>query len=345
LQTNILKSAGEGCFSWQLLKKVISTLIPLSALLLVGCASSGHRSRQEYVNSEIEKRIGRASVPASALHWAREDARPPTAEAEVPDGIDLEDGVSQDEAIALALWNNGAFHQALAQLGLSRADVIQAGLFTNPTFSILFPWGPKQLEFAATFPLEAIWLRPRRLAVAKVEDQRIGESLVQHGLDLVRDVKVNYSDLLLARDRERLGQEAVQLRRRIADIAEARLQAGDVSELEISSARVDAVLAREEGQRLEKDTAIAGARLRSLLGMDAHEPKFEFKAANDLPAFKTDRAILVKEAYAARPDLRRSLAGSLNIAAVPIACRLRKTDRSVGQERAAFEGEQSRERR
>ena len=101
---------------------------------------------------------------------------------QLPAGIEMADGIDADEAVALALWNNPLFQENLSKLGLARGDLAQAGLLANPTLSVLFPLGPKQLEFTATFPLEALWLRPRRVAIARLEAERVANGLVQNGL-------------------------------------------------------------------------------------------------------------------------------------------------------------------
>jgi cobalt-zinc-cadmium efflux system outer membrane protein len=118
------------------------------------------------------------------------------------------------------------------------------GLLSNPTLSVLFPLGPKQLEFAATFPLEALWLRPRRQTIARLDAERVAEGLVQSGLDLVRDVTAALSDLELARDRARLACEQVVLRERSQLIIEQRERGGESSRLEVSAALVETLRAR-----------------------------------------------------------------------------------------------------
>ena len=89
-------------------------------------------------------------------------------EPELPAGVTAEDGLTQDEAVAIALWNSPTFLVNLADLGIARADVAQAGLLRNPVFSLLLPWGPKQLEATLRWPIDALWQRPRRLAAARV---------------------------------------------------------------------------------------------------------------------------------------------------------------------------------
>src|SRR6185503_19638426 len=158
---------------------------------------------------------------------------------ELPPHVSLEDGISEDEAVATALWNNAPFHAALADLGIARADLLQAGQLSNPNFSVLFPMGPKQAEFALTLPVEALWIRPRRMAVAKLNERKVAEQLVQRGLDLIRNVRVAFADVALAQDRAGLAQVALTVQTNIAHIARVRLEAGDASELESSTARVD----------------------------------------------------------------------------------------------------------
>ena len=44
-----------------------------------------------------------------------------------------------DSAVQIALLNNRALRATLEEIGISRADLIQAGLLRNPEFSAAFP--------------------------------------------------------------------------------------------------------------------------------------------------------------------------------------------------------------
>ena len=105
-------------------------------------------------------------------------------------------------------WAESRVPEALAALGFARADVLQAGLLSNPVFSILFPLGAKQLEFALKLPAEALLLRPKRLDVARLEGDRIAERLVQSGLDVVRDVRIGWAEARRAAGRARVAADA-----------------------------------------------------------------------------------------------------------------------------------------
>ncbi len=93
------------------------------------------------------------------------DARlDPAAAAGLPPSVDAGDGLSSDEAVSIALWNNAAFQVTVSQLGFAKADFVEAGLLANPVLSLLFPLGPKQLEATLRWPAELLRERPRRQA-------------------------------------------------------------------------------------------------------------------------------------------------------------------------------------
>jgi len=276
------------------LKFLKEFVLVLAVSTFAGCAGKSVHVERRHLSDDMQGRTG---------HTLRPDA---VATNQLPPGVELTDSISGDEAVAVALWNNAAFQENLSKLGLARGDLAQAGLLSNPTFSILFPLGPKQLEFAATFPLEAVWLRPRRVTIARLDAERVADGLVQNGVDLIRDVRAGLSDLELARDRMRLSREGVALRERIAQIAEGRQRAGEGSELETIAAQAEAVRARDEALRLEHDAIVAQERLVHLLGLTGVVTDASFSRAAIPPTLASARRDLERQALAARPDLRAS---------------------------------------
>jgi cobalt-zinc-cadmium efflux system outer membrane protein len=250
----------------------------------------------------------------------------------LPEGVSLEDGVTEDEAVAIALWNNPALQAELTALGVARADVIQAGLLTNPQLTMIFPFSFRILEAAANWPIEAIWQRPRRVAAARLEQERVAESLVSRALDLARDARLAYAEYAAAQTRADIAEEITRERREIAVIINARLRAGDISELETSAAGADARLAEERAARFTRDAELAKERLRSLLGFGAESPDLNLIVPQTTLAPAADRIIsaqastasplptaadeleslneLIKQALEARPELK---AGELAI--------------------------------
>ncbi len=227
----------------------------------------------------------------------------------IPESVSIADGLSEDEAVTLALWNNAAFQETLADLGLSRADLVNAGMLPNPTFSMLIPVGAKPLELTAKYPFEILWLRPKRVAAAKLDYERTAQRLVQSGLDLIRDVRVAFADVMLADERLKSATETQSLNTGIADVARARLRAGDASELEAAQADVDVVQAQEQLKRTRQDAQMSRERLRNLLGLGLSQWTEQI-AASALPGrleYSVD--VLLTNALVARPDLRAAEVG------------------------------------
>jgi cobalt-zinc-cadmium efflux system outer membrane protein len=90
-------------------------------------------------------------------------------ETSIPPGVDLADGLTEDEAVAVALWNNAAYQEVLTQLGISRAQLLDAGLLGDPQLTLFFPLGPKQLEFTIFQSIDFLWLRPVRVRAAELD--------------------------------------------------------------------------------------------------------------------------------------------------------------------------------
>lgn len=262
---------------------------------LSGCVSPSNDVTK--VSNELERRSGHALT----------NAKP--GEIVMPSSVSFDDGLSEDEAVTLALWNNAAFQETLADLGLSRADLVQAGMLPNPTLSMLFPVGAKPFELTAKYPLEAFWLRPRRVAAAKLDYERTAQRLVQGGLDLIRDVRLACADLGLANQRLALAETTEKLNRAIAEQAQARLRAGEASELEVATANIDTLQAKEQFARAAQDARVARERLRFQMGLGVEHWQSSLQESPVPTGLDRDVSLLVTNALAARPDLRATELG------------------------------------
>ncbi len=275
-----------------------ATFLGLAAFALTlapGCATRAPVTPQDAAD-RLQTRTGAAPRVAGA------------GPAEIPAGIRLEDGVTADEAVAIALWNNAPFQVSLSDVGFARADLLDAGVLTNPVLSLLFPIGPKQLEATLLWPVAVLWERPRRVAMARLAADAAGHRLVQAGLDLVLAVRSAHADLGLAVDRQRLATETAGLLAHIDTLTQSRLAAGDISELDARAARVDTARGQQDAERAVHDVAIATARLRLLLGLSGDAPAFDV-SPSPIAAACGPTADLLREALVARPDVRAAELG------------------------------------
>jgi cobalt-zinc-cadmium efflux system outer membrane protein len=264
----------------------------LGLLALGGCASAPLAATRDTVSAQLVNRTGLGLAPA-----------PVPGQLYLPNGIALSNGLVEDEAVLVALWNNAAFSEQLSDLGIARGDLIQAGLLPNPEF-VYYPGVPERpFKYLFDFPLESLWLRPIRRAAALRESTRVGHRVTQAGLDLARDVRLAFADVLVARDRARVNQEAVELRNSIAKLAQVRLKEGDISEQEAITARIDSMVATQTLTKTVFDSALAEERLRNLMGTGCDRSPLSLWTGVVPLCVDQDVEELACEAIRTRPDV------------------------------------------
>lgn len=271
-------------------------MLALACMVTAGCASSPYD--RAWVSSEL------STLAAPVGPGVAE-------EASLPPGVVDSAPLDERTAVAVALWNSAALQADMAQLGVSRADLAEAGALPNPTFSLLMPVGPRTLETSLLLPLFSLWQRPARVAAAKVQVEQVARGLVQNGLDVARDVRLAHSDWVRAEGRCVALEELAALWAHTRELVEARQAAGDASLVEVASLRAEAWLAEDASRRSRTDVTLARERLRLLMGV-ARSPLFQ--TALPLASPRDARALrplpdLVRLALAARPDVRATELG------------------------------------
>ena len=115
---------------------------------LAGCSSVPCGCDRDGLSSDLAARTDHALGPAAGC-----------GEIVLPNGAALADGLTEDEAVLIALWNNAVFQEQLAELGIARGDLIQAGLLAEPRGRLLLSRHRQALQvrrrFSARGPLAA----------------------------------------------------------------------------------------------------------------------------------------------------------------------------------------------
>jgi cobalt-zinc-cadmium efflux system outer membrane protein len=246
-----------------------------------------------------------AALRARTSHGIRVDG-----DRSLPPDVTLEDGLTENEAVSVALWNSPSFQATLTGLGIARADLVEAGLLRNPIFSLLFPVGPKQLEWTLQIPLDAIWQRPKRVAAARLNAQAVGERLVWDALSLVAETRTAHADAIAAERRLQMTSENVELAERLGAITEARLKAGDISELEARAVRSGEARILAMRRALEHDRNLARLNLAARLGMNTPADRIQLLPAQSRePTVCGTESSRLEDALASRPDVRAAEIG------------------------------------
>lgn len=266
-------------------------------LFMTGCAShapnEGTSNNLSYISESLKERTD---------YSLRQDKE--SDQFEFPEWVTLNDGLSQDEAIALALWNNAQFQTDLAALGFARADLLEANMLSNPVFSILFPVNHESFDTALGLPIEVLWQRPHRIAAAKLDAQKLSENLIENGLGLVRDVQITFTELLLAQKHITLASAEAQLQLQINQLNQSRLRAGDVSQLDVVDSYVDSLRTTDAIKRLSKEADVLKQKLNRLLGIPSDDLVFDIVPLEISPMPTESVEEMLKTAFICRPDLR-----------------------------------------
>jgi len=146
--------------------------------------------------------------------------------------------VSLDQALRLALTNNRALRADLEVIGQGRAELVQAGLLSNPILSVLvrFPegGGRSNIDFGLTKDFADLWLIPTRKRTALGGLQQRILSFSDAALALVNDVRTTYYTLQFQSLAAKLQEQNLGTLREAMDIAQARFEAGDTTELDVN---------------------------------------------------------------------------------------------------------------
>ena len=258
--------------------------------MAVGCKTISVCCNPHYVSDQLSSRTS----------FSVEKVQP--CSEIVPAGVVLDDGLDEAEAVATGLANNSLFQAALAQLGMAGGDAVQASLIANPQVLMYFPSGAKEGQYTLYAPIESYFLRPTRVKVANREYRRIGDQLVQNGLNVARDIRLAYIDLALVSEQSRLAVEAVEIRQSIADLTLARFKDGDISELETITSKVDVLNAKAMQGVQKQNIAISQARLASIIGIPTEATPLEPSVLDTIQISNLDEDQLIQTALACRPD-------------------------------------------
>ncbi len=160
----------------------------------------------------------------------------------IPAGIQVDDGLSRDEAVAIALVEQRRISGQREPARLRARGPGRRGHDRESRVIAAVSRGDRSSSNATLrWPVEVLWERPKRVAAARLSVESAAQALVQSGLDLALAVRLAYADLALAMDRQRLAGEAAATLQRIDLLTQSRLAAGDIAALDARAARVDAV--------------------------------------------------------------------------------------------------------
>ena len=268
-----------------------------AALLFASCVSVAPDAGLDEVRQSLTER----GVPA--VEWK---ATPAEEDDPRIAGM-LADELTADEAVEVAILNNPRLQVTLAELGLARADLIEASTISNPVFEFELrypgePFRPYELRLAQSL-VELIQLpRTRALGRAAFDTARLRTSAEL--LTFAADARVAYFDLLAAVQHVALSRTAFAAAQAAADIAVRQHAAENITDLDLENEQAVYEQAKLDLARAERQALLAREGLIRAMGL--RDPSAEWRLPQgfpELPDARLDQERLELLAASERLDL------------------------------------------
>ena len=246
---------------------------------------------------------------ASAEHIKQEVVWPKT-EAEqkaVTDRVAelLKTPLNVDAAVQLALLNNKDLQASLYQLGISEADVVQAGRLPNPKFSMLYTRnnGDYKIEQALTFNILSLITMPKMLEIERSNFEKTKQSVALDVLNLAHETRLAYFNAVAANERLSYSEQVKESAEASAELASRMVKAGNWNALEQATEQSFYADAIVEYANAKNQQTSAHEALSRLLALPIDQLSLE-KRLPDLPQTINELPDYEKTAFEQRLDLQ-----------------------------------------
>jgi cobalt-zinc-cadmium efflux system outer membrane protein len=269
------------------------------AILSCGCAKVDPRPDYRLAHQGISE------------HTGVERVYDPDVEETVADEVTelLQDGLTVDEAVGVALLKNPVLQSLFHEIGASRADVVQAGLLTNPSFSLMGQFteigGRPKLNIGFGQELVDLWQIPLRKKIAREQLDQVVLNVVQHAVELAAQVKTESYRVIMLKQADEIAKENVSLVEKSLDLARERFEAGEIGRLDVDLIRTSLLETRLQRIDIQRQLRLAESSLANTLGLSRWEESWQLN--DDLPrpdALPGDDLDLLAYALTQRLDAR-----------------------------------------
>jgi outer membrane protein TolC len=269
------------------------------AAVLSGCASFSPDGGFAPVEQAAKDRLGKE------VRWSRSDAD--------QDGIDkrvaelLARPLTADDAVQVALLNNRGLQAGFHELGITEAELVQAGRLPNPGFSFgrLTQGDEIEIERGIHFNFARLVAMPMIHAVETRRFQAVQGQVTLNMLSLAADTRKAWVTALAAEETLRYTRQVMQAAESSAELARRMEQVGNFSKLQRAREQVFFADATLNLARAEQARRHMRERLIRLLGLWGTQTQFVLpERLPDLPQDLKDRPDIERVALAQRLDVQ-----------------------------------------
>ena len=165
----------------------MQAILPALAVIASGCTTP--KGSLDHVQATVAERTGKR------VHWNRGGAE----DAQIKQGVQTSLGreLTAESAVQIALLNNRDLQARFEEIGISQADLIEAGLLSNPSFaaSFRFPNRPPSgtdIEYSIAQNFLDLLVLPLRRRIAAAQLAQTETRVADAVLKLAAEVKTAF---------------------------------------------------------------------------------------------------------------------------------------------------------
>lgn len=230
--------------------------------IMVGCSKLPPID-DGFAASIVQKKIG------TQVEWYQGCGPSEEGQKTIQKLLDTE--LTVDSAIQIALLNNPKIQSIFEEIGIARADLIEAGLLSNPSFSldVRYPGRRKfhtNIEYLITTNLLDIFLIPLRTKLASTEFEQVKLKLSHEILQLAFDVREVFYELVSERKKVPYLCSIADLEKIYCEIVFKQALVGNVKALDVQLSKTRCFESEVQIIKVEGEIVLLQEKLNRLLG-------------------------------------------------------------------------------
>ncbi|PPC93282.1 TolC family protein [Methylotenera mobilis] len=210
-----------------------------------------------------------------------------------------------EQAVQIAILNNKGLQADFYNLGISEADLVQAGRLPNPKFSMLYTRndGDYKIEQILTFNIFSLITMPK---MQEIERQRFVQTQKKTAFEVIKianHTRIAYFNAVAATEQVRYSEQVKESAEASAELARSMVKAGNFNKLQQAREQNFYADAALDYANAKNKQVSAYEALSRLLGVSIDQLILEERLP-DLPKSLTELQPFEKAAFEQRLDLQ-----------------------------------------
>ncbi len=264
-----------------------------------GCASATTRVSLKQVNNLVKDQTG---VSDSTRQLSDADAQKEIS-------LILQEPLTVDSAVKIAILNNPSMKAAMAGLGVSQADMVQAGLLHNPKLSGFVRKSSEEnsktnTEFEVKQDVMDLLFWPLRKRLANTQFKQAEYELAKTTIDFIKEVRIGFYDWQASEHMLSMRRDHFKAEESALELAKRQKESGNINELDWEQQNGVYYQAKIDLGRSELEAKSSRQRLQNLLGLtNSNSDWLSQESLPDLPSEEFSLSELEEKAISNRIEI------------------------------------------